>query len=530
MEKRRFFLVFGSYILFILIHIGFGQAYLGTNDDVYLQTFLYHGDNRTYIMSFPLSTLLAKLYTYFPDAQWFSICMTLTLILIAAVISLFITRIRHSGLKLLLYVLGLVYLRFLVTNISVTAITVTFVALAIPFIRERHKLFWLLILTASLFRFNIILGLLPLIALPYLIFLQKESFEKKGLPALILLWSLLLATLMSNRFYDPQYREWLQFRNAHQYFIDLHGKGHLENFTENEKRILRSWMIQDENILPSKKVIEAADNRYLVMFDNFKKLTPGKIASILYHNKILLILLFLSFWLLAEKKTGRKKKILLTFFILGFFALLFVRNVERVTIPAALMWMTVVTLILLELNRFNRLKFLFGGAIVAFLIDLPLYNSLHTPRHLAWEAEKLELMRRNPLLYETAIYFPTNYTPEYIWSTILHNRLFEEQKWFTRYILPADWVSRHPLFYKLHDISHGDERRKYKNFHDYLISPQTAFIGGKEINEKFNKVLLSEYDKKFLKDTKCHHEIRFLDTSENYAISQVFLVCNDIKR
>ncbi len=527
MEKKSFFLALSGYILFIVLNIVFKQAYLGTNDDVYLQNFLLHGDNRTYIMSFALSSLLAKLYSNFPDIQWFSICMTMTLTLIAAVLSLFIAQIRHNGLRLLLFILGLVYLRFLITNISVTTITVTFVALAVPFVRNHHKLFWLLILTASLFRFNIILGLLPLVILPYLIFYKKEEFNKKDLPVLIPLWFLLLVNLMSNSFYDRQYREWLQFRDAHQYFIDLHGKGDLRNFTDNEKRILMSWMIQDEDILPSQKVIDAAGNRYLVMFDNLKRLTLRKIASILYHNKILLILLLLSLLLLLNKDMNRQNRLFLILFIIGFFTLIFVRNVERVTIPLILIWFSIITMILLEKQNTGLLKLLFGGAIAVFLIDLPLYNRLHTTKHLEWEAEKMKLMERKPLLYETAIYFPTNYTPEYIWSTILQNRLFEEKEWFTRYILPADWVSRHLLFYKLHNISHNGIKRKYKNFHDFLVSPGTAFIGGKEINKKFNEVILSEYDKKFLENTKCRHEVRIIAESENYAISKVFIICSN---
>ncbi|WP_286336529.1 hypothetical protein [Hydrogenimonas cancrithermarum] len=478
-------------------------------------------------MSFPLSTLLAKLYSVFPTVQWFSLCMVSTLILISIVYAFYIVRIKNASLKFLLFVLGLIYLRFLVTNVSVTTLTITIIALAIPLIKNHHRLFWFFIVAASLFRFNIVLGLAPIMLIPYLIFFRKENFGKKELPVLFILWSLLIMNLMWNKFYDQAYQNWLEFRNSHQYFIDFHGRGNLENLTESEKHLLRTWVIQDEDLLPSKKVIEAAGNKYIILFDNLMHISIRKVTSIVYHNKIISLLLFFSILLFLEREVSWRKKFLLFFFIISFIALLLVRNVERVTIPTSLIWFIMLSMLFLERRKLNRLKLLFASGIVVFCIDLPIYNTIHSEKHLAWAREKNNLMQEKNFMYETAIYFPTDYTPEYLWSTILQNRLFDEDHWFIKNILPADWVSCHPLFYKLHDISHDEVQRRYKNYHEYLLSPDTAFIGGKKLNESITPIILSEYDKKFLKNTNCHHTVKIVKESEHFGISQIVVVCTD---
>lgn len=47
-----------------------------------------------------------------------------------------------------------------------------------------------------------------------------------------------------------------------------------------------------------------------------------------------------------------------------------------------------------------------------------------------------------------------------------NNPLFNEKIWISTNdgFLPSDWVSRHPFFYKMLNISHYGIKRKYKNY------------------------------------------------------------------
>lgn len=57
-----------------------------------------------------------------------------------------------------------------------------------------------------------------------------------------------------------------------------------------------------------------------------------------------------------------------------------------------------------------------------------------------------------------------------------------------------------------------------------------GFIGG-ELNKDSSvyKIIIEMYDKKYLEGTNCHHYIRIVKRSENFAVSQIWVDCNSDK-
>ena len=86
---------------------------------------------------------------------------------------------------------------------------------------------------------------------------------------------------------------------------------------------------------------------------------------------------------------------------------------------------------------------------------------------------------------------------------------------------------RHSYFYRTHDISFKEERRKYKTFYEFLIDENTGFIGSKIGNPAMSSAILKMYDEKYVHEENCHHEIKVLDESEHFSITQIIKKCEE---
>ena len=125
--------------------------------------------------------------------------------------------------------------------------------------------------------------------------------------------------------------------------------------------------------------------------------------------------------------------------------------------------------------------------------------------------------------------FPTLYSVEQI-HIFQTNFLFHEKEWLKinkSEILPNNWISKHKYFYETHDISHNGIKRKFNNYHEFLIDKNTGFFGGKELQRAKDALyFLNIYDKHYLGDRpECRHTVYVVAESENFAITQIRVDC-----
>lgn len=126
-----------------------GYTFLDDNDDLILWSFLTDGESRTLIMSYSLSILLSSLYSYFPQAQWYSLLIFFYFSLIAILLSYYISHINDKYTKILLVLSAAIILIHVWLEVSVTMLPLLLVALAMPLVRNHQIAFWSLLFIAS---------------------------------------------------------------------------------------------------------------------------------------------------------------------------------------------------------------------------------------------------------------------------------------------------------------------------------------------------------------------------------------------
>ncbi|BBG65173.1 hypothetical protein NNO_0470 [Hydrogenimonas sp.] len=515
--------MFILYSLFSVVLIKLDLSYLGTVDDPFIREFVYNGENRTLIMSYPLSTLLAYLYRMFPEVQWLSWTYFVYMEIIIAIYSFYISRMEDIAVRASMFLFGLIVLLFAWQNITVTLLTLLLIVLAMPLVKRHQILFWTLFLLASLLRDTIIVFVLPLIAVGYAIFFDKNYFSKKRFFAVLFLVAAVLATILSPRF-DTEYQKWLSFNFAKGYFKDLHGKDVKNILTDDEKLIANSWYAQDESLLASEKIIAAAGSQLDLVLHRLTHLEPRQILSKLYHHKILIILLLATFYLLFYTQMSKTKKVLYAVYIVGFFTLFFIRDVNRVTYPLIFLWIIFLVTDLWKLKKRREICGVFFTASLLLALDLPIYNQQHKKQKLGYEKELVSLMKKHDLMYEPGLGFPLRINSFFV-DAVSQNRLFDENHWISNYILPAGWMCRHPYFYRSHNIT-WDKKRKYSSYYDFLIGEESAFIGSKERDEVKNARILGMYDRLYGKNGECVHKIKIIDESQHFSVVKVERVCS----
>lgn len=517
--------LFFYFSFLILAFIGSGFSFLGENDDWVLWYFLKNGENVTLVLSYPLSSLLCYLYKIFPNGDWYSFMILSYLLLIALLASYHISKIDDKKLRFWAIILtSLIFIHFLM-NVTVTELTLLLIIFSLPFIYENQLIFWILLFIASFLRVQIIFNLLPIFAIAYLILARKKSILKESLFVIpfIAIGIIYISSLSSIKGED--YKRWLEFSKARAYFMDLHGKDNKNILNDDEKFVNHTWWAQDEEILPTSKVIKAANSSSLNIIKNaYMDLNLNKIAKIFIKHKLIIFLIFLTFYLIFKEREI-SKKILYFALMAAIMTLIIARDMERVSYPLLILWAFLIFFRLYLYDKKDLLMNLLKVSALILLLESTLTRIYNHQTKEELKKEAIELMAKHPFVYELSLGCPTEYG---ILSMVaIQDHLFFEKDWFSlkkNRVLLSGWISRHPFFYKTHKISFDGYRGKYDNFYQFLIDENTAFIGSLKISDKAKRIL-KIYDKKFAKKV-CHHKIIFVDKSKHFSITKIVKECD----
>jgi len=531
-----------DYIFYFLFFIFIGlylnlndYVELATNDDRSLWDLLINGENGTLILSYPLSSVLVKLYQFFPQIQWYSLLLTTIMIINSYFFALYISMQKQIVVKRLLVILFSVFLINYWVNLSITLLTVSLLVTAILFIQHKFIFFISLLIVASFLRTGMIVIFFPLIILS-IILLYKFPFKKSHIAFLILFFTILAVNVFSPKL-NPDYSNWLSFNKAKSYFIDLHKNDQNHILTEEQNNLLKlGWWIQDEELLPSSLLIKSAGSRIVVLQDSIKRLNMKYFKKHRYNYLIYLLLITI-----IIIGTIRRKKYLMLYLLL-FSAVMFViftKDVERTTMPLLFI---IVVIIIASFSRIAKSKYYVSITntflLLSILILLGRLPGQFSNRDMYYneikplKKEFLNLLTSSEKECEMSINFPTPFSPAS--SVLMGNKLFDEKNWISfKYtlLLPTGWLSRHPFFYKSHHISTQERQRQYKNYYEFLMDKKTAFIASKGLTSSANADnILHMYDEIYNQDNNCKHQTMIIKTSKNFAISKIQNNCeNNIK-
>ncbi len=526
--KRDVKFIFWLFFYFSLISIGIiqlGYSFLGENDDWVLWYFLSAGESGTLIMSYPLSSVISYLYRYVPDINWYSWVMFVYISLISFLAAYHIERVKDRSIIKLLIIIVSMMLIYTWMNITITMVTLLLIAMSAPFIRIDPIKFWILLTLAGLLRVDLIISIAPIFILTYLILFRKNLLTPKKVILVFTLLSTLIATHISVSL-DQEYKDWLTFVKARGYFVDLHGEDKLNILSEDEEFISRTWWIGDDSLLSTQKVIDAASSSSIdIISSSFSNLEPIELLKTFAHSKLLFFLIFITALLIYREEKYYNKGVY-TLFLIAVMTLIIVRDTERVTYPLIFLWSI---LIFMKLAFINDLKLLKKSLIITsfiLLVELPIGKIYKYNQNAELKDEAVELMAKYPdMKYASALGFPRSFGKLSIVLREAH--LFDEKNWLSfekNGILLAGWPSRHPYFYKTHNISFNNVKRKFDNFYQFMIDEHSAFIGTKDVDEEFNKKILNLYDLKYGTNGINYHRIKVLDESKNFSLTKIIKV------
>ena len=519
------FLFFTSIILFLTLS---GYTFLGIQDEVQLQSTLSAGDPKNYMMSYPLSVFVSFLYTKASGIPWYSILMLLYISLISLLMTLYIVKLDYNKyLKYFLLLLFTLLLIFILFDISITLLTFLLIVFSVPLIPNNQFFFWFLLYLASFLRVEIILSLLPLFILTYMIFMKKTFFTSKNI-FIILLFAVAILTNHYSSSMNKEYKEWLQFTKDRLYFTDLDGPDKNHILTDDEYQLARSWWICDLELYPVDKIPQAAGSTIdVVTYRIFSKNSILKLLRKIYHNKILIILILLTAYIVFLEKNNFRRSYLLLF-MLAFFALLLVRDAQRTTFPIVILWSMILFLEYYKRNKIILLNSFLLSISIYIIIETPWRKVIDYQQNEQLVKEFKDLAHRNNMKLEIPSGFTSSY--ELIVTVLKQNHLLQEKKWvdYNNYLLLSGWFTMHPLCLKQHDISFKKTKRKYNTYYEYLLDSKTGIIGSKNtthINPFLSNNLLRMYDEKFTQGTDCLHKVKVVDQSNHFIINQIVKVC-----
>lgn len=522
-RSRRFVTISIVFTIWVTFLIFKGYSYLGTPDDPYLCDFLLHGFNATHILSYPASTLLVKLYHFFPNIQWMSWLYFFGVEVCVFLIAYYLEKLSDPRLKLIGMFFGFIILTYVMVSINVTIITLTIMALALPLVRLQPVVFWVLMVLASLYRDSIVLNVLPLLIVAYLLSLDRYF------PVRIQVFSAVaaiaaMATIIWSQNLDENYVKWMKFNDARSYFKDFNGYDSKGVLSQDELQIVRSWFIQDDALVSTEKVIAAAGTPNDMLIKKVLHLSIYDILRLIKHNPIFIILFMGTLYYLYRYEKRWSRRILYMAFAGGLFMLLILRNVDRVIVPMYLMW-----LVLLWYDFLNKkekkvimsIAVFFSVALVFKIFGIVQKNSIKSLYN-----SELRTLLVKPYRYEVAIGFPQRVTQQLIYA-LSANRLFDEKNWISNFILPAGWMARHPYFYESHDITAYGVKRNFPDYYQFALHENTVFIGSEKINFYLTGIVLKRYNKLFGKNGKCLHKVQYIDSSKNFSLVKFFKECNE---
>ncbi len=410
-------------------------------------------------------------------------------------------------------------------HFSITIVTLFTVSTAFLVINKHFLLFVSMVLFASFLRTNIFIPFLPFIIVAILLTGKNIFKDRTKIYFLLFILGVLSLNISSSKF-DTEYNDWVTYHSAQASFLDYKGKDNQETFSDNEKTIAYSWYMQDSDLLATSKYIDAAPSLLVTMPQRLLNININNFTNHKYKY-ILIFLLLVTIFLLTQKR-NLKSLMLYTFFILGIFLLLVLRDVDRTTVPLLFLWFVILTLEFLEKNQ-GRF-FIFVYLLLSIYYFYPDFNKDTLIKTQKLRLEANALIVKSGISCEPSINFPTSWRG--IDEIFENYQLFNESNWINYTngtFLPFAWRSRHRYFYKTHNISSSEVHRKYKNYHEFLLDEKTGFIGGKTIlNSNLSKAILTSYDIILLnndRNSTCHHKAVIVAESEHFSISQIKIIC-----
>jgi len=544
-KRKEFILIFIYFLVLIITAIATHHTFLGVQDEAQLYATLKNSEPINYMTSYPFALFGGFLYSHFPNMQWYSILMTLYIVFIAALLAWYISLINLKNkiltylFKLLLLILSTLIIIYMLLEVDVTSPTLILIVLAIPLIRVNQIYFWAIVWIASFLREQIIFSLIPLIALAYLAAISKEAFlnKKRVLISLIFIFGILF-----NHFsykLNPTYNKWMEFTEKRAYFTDFGGAPTKDILTADEFHLARTWWIVDQDLYPYKKVMQDAGTTLDIIKQRLNQHSlKSYLIIILRKHQIIYLFFIISILIAIVYKSWIK---LFSYMLFGavFIILLFVKDVERVTLPMYLMWCSMILTDLWFIANKKRVYYYLNILLYPIIIiglSYTIYHTLPWNRitHFKQREEMVKelkgLLKRNKSMQlEITTGFPSSW--EYLIETIMQNHLFDERNWidYDNDLLLQGWFSRVPLVYKQHNVSFNGVKRKYAHYHDWLIQPTSGILGSKGESKHIRPFLLRNlmrmYDKKFPKKG-CYHEPIVVDESEHFVIHRVAQICN----
>ncbi len=538
------YLILIYFLLIISIMIVSNYTFLGVQDEAQLLATLKSNEPINYMTSYPFAVVVGYLYSNFPSIQWYSISITLYLILISFIMAYYVVRLEFENkaltylAKFALLMMFTILLIYMLVLVDVTFPTLILIALAIPFIKYNQIYFWILVWIASFLRVQIIFSLAPLLFIIYILMVDKKSVFKRK--TLFLSLFLLISIIFNNFSYmlNKEYKDWMEFTEKRAYFTDFGGAPKGNILSADEFHLARTWWIVDQDLYPYKKVISSAGTTLDVIKLKFNQHSVKTYTLMILKNHSIVYLLFLASLLLCILYRSWIKFFGYFSFAFVVILLLIVKDVDRVTIPIFFIWSCMLIVEYWHLK--DRLKIISSIAIITLVISLifTLYNSfpknriLHFKQREALAYELKEIIKRNNMELEITTGFPSSW--EYLIEGIMQNHLFDEKNWVDYYddLLLQGWFSRVPLVYKQHNVSFGGVKRKYEHYHDWLMSSKAGIIGSKGENRHIRiflkRNLMSIYDKKFPKEG-CKHQSIVADESKHFVIHKIIYYCTNKK-
>ena len=533
-KKNRFFISehYYYFLLFVLVslfYIMYGYASLGTNDDWALWGMLKaKGIYGTLIMSYPLSYIMSHLYDLFPRIPWYSVLIASIMAIHFYFLSIYIAKQDSLLRKLLMLIFALLWMTYIWFNASITILTVATMITAVGLLRDHFLLSIFFVFVASLLRLDIAIITLPYYIVAFFI-LRKTLHIKQSEAAGILITIFLIFSSVYIQNQDQSYTQWLKFNKARAAIVDM---GILDvdkdYFTPNEQFCIAAGWWQDEELLPSDKIIATTPPLKKILQQNVKKLHFFDFIKAYKFKEWLWLLLAVSAIAILLNLRNRKGLFLL-FLSLGVLLLLITRDVDRVTIPMIYMWAFILYETLRPYQKFRTI-FLLMFVVILYYYESPLLGYRYYKENTALQKEAQELIKKSAKVYDVSINYPTAYSNE-LTTIFIANYLFHEDNWMPlndKEILPGGWLSRHPFFYQSHHISDTKTKRKYTSYRDFLVDKDTAFFGGKFLvkDKSFKVNLLKKYDDLYLKNRPgCVHKTVIINQSKHFAISQIKVVC-----
>ena len=519
-----FYLV--TFLLLGLFFIVQNYAAIITNDDWMLYNLIIAKDiYNTLILSYPVSLVITQLYNFFPSIEWYSFFLSTLLMLYSYTLSIYIVKAEGIINKIFLFIISLTLLTYLWLHITITALTIVAMIMAMGFINKNISYTLLFLLLAFLLRTHMMLYILPFWILGALVLKNKWDFSKKSIYTFVLFIALLLLTILPQQL-DEEYSKWLQFNEARSTITDLYTLDKKNILTDEERFLSGMGLIQDEKLLSNEKMIQAKPNFLTLVV---KQLYNFDYSKLLHYRLLgLFWLMIIGSFLVIFYYRKNWKIILMPLFIVGFIFLIIIRDLDRVTIPLFILWAVILNEALKDNKKVHSIFLSLFTLFFIYYLSSTFTNKSYI-ENTSLKKEARQLIASTGIACELSSSFPMILDIKTI-HIVQTNFLFNEKEWLkinNREILPNNWISRHKYFYETHNITHNGIKRKFDNYHDFLLDSHTGFIGGKAfLNPEYALAILHIYNKYYLKDKpECKHDIHIVDESEHFTIAQLRVNC-----